>query len=276
MSDGGSGDLTYGVPTLGPNYDGVSSFAPGGASRIPDGFDTDTASDWVRNDFDLAEIPGQAGTISVGEAYNTPGAPNESDPPSRSLRRPFHARFIPSRAIVQPARWLVPKWPSKGVVVGDFQNNASPDNGDLNGFHVQDPTGDGDPATSDGIFVYAPGGMDVSQGDAVRVRGSVSEFNGLTEISASQIWGCTTSNPLPAPAALSLPVTNLEDFEPFEGMRVTFPQSLYISEYFNFDRFGEIVLTPGRLYQPTASFAPGSPAAEALADENAAQPDHAR
>ena len=41
VNDGGASDLTYGVPALGPNYDGVSSFAPGGASRIPDGFDTE-------------------------------------------------------------------------------------------------------------------------------------------------------------------------------------------------------------------------------------------
>ncbi len=47
-------------------------------------------------------------------------------------------------------------------MVGDFQNNGSLDSGDLNGFHVQDPFGDGDPATSDGVFVYAPGGMDVA------------------------------------------------------------------------------------------------------------------
>ncbi|HLA98464.1 MAG TPA: lamin tail domain-containing protein, partial [Anaerolineales bacterium] len=77
VNDGTAGDNTYGVPALGPNYDGLSSFAPGGASRIPDGFDTDSATDWVRNDFDLAGIPPFPGTIVLGEAYNTPGAPNE-------------------------------------------------------------------------------------------------------------------------------------------------------------------------------------------------------
>ena len=41
VNDGGAGDVTYGEPVLGPNYDGVSSFAPGGASRLPDGSDTD-------------------------------------------------------------------------------------------------------------------------------------------------------------------------------------------------------------------------------------------
>ncbi len=76
VNDGGAGDITYGAPTLGVAYDG-QPFAPGGASRIPDGTDTDTAADWVRNDFDLAGIPGKAGTPVYGEAYNTPGALNQ-------------------------------------------------------------------------------------------------------------------------------------------------------------------------------------------------------
>ena len=80
--DGGTDDRAYGTPVLGPNYDGVSSFAPGGASRIPDGLDTDAATDWVRNDFDLAGIPGYTGSIVEGEAYNTPGAPNAVYVPS--------------------------------------------------------------------------------------------------------------------------------------------------------------------------------------------------
>lgn len=74
VNDGGTDDLTY-ATTLGVGFDGLP-FAPGGASRIPDGVDTDTTSDWLRNDFDLAGILGFAGTIVAGEAYNTPGAPN--------------------------------------------------------------------------------------------------------------------------------------------------------------------------------------------------------
>src|SRR3954451_9432150 len=41
----------------------------------------------------------------------------------------------------------------RGVVVGDFEG-ASPA---LRGFYLQDPAGDGDPATSDGIFVFDGG-----------------------------------------------------------------------------------------------------------------------
>ena len=38
---------------------------------------------------------------------------------------------------------------TKGVVVGDFEGTAA-----ASGFYIQDLTGDGDPATSDGIFVF--------------------------------------------------------------------------------------------------------------------------
>jgi hypothetical protein len=50
----------------------------------------------------------------------------------------------------------------------------------------------------------------------------------------------------------------MDDFEPYEGMLVEFAQPLYISEYFNYDRYGEIVLSTDRQFQPTAIFDPGS------------------
>jgi len=261
VNDGGAGDVTYGVPTLGVAYDGLP-YAPGGASRIPDGFDTDAATDWVRNDFDLAGIPGYAGTPIVGEAYNTPGATNEIYvPPPEACGDPFTPIYnVQGNGLASPL--VSTEVAIQGVVVGDFQNNASPDNGNLNGFHVQDPLGDSDATTSDGIFVYAPGGTDVSVGDEVRVRGSVSEYNGMTEITASQIWVCSSGNTVAA-TEISLPVTSPDAFEAFEGMLVTFPQALYISEYFNFDRYGEMVLTSERHMTPTAEFEPGAPSIQA-------------
>lgn len=76
VTKGGASDHTYSVVTLDQFYDG-SPYHPGGASRIPNGTDTDTAADWVRNDFDGAGLPGFPGTPGVGEALNTPGAVNE-------------------------------------------------------------------------------------------------------------------------------------------------------------------------------------------------------
>jgi len=149
----------------------------------------------------------------------------------------------------------------EGIVVGDFQD-VSGSNGDLNGFFVQeeDADADGDPMTSEGIFVYdgnSPA-IDVANGDLVSVTGQVSEFNDLTEItSTSGVTVLSSGNALPTAATLSLPVTSVDDFEAYEGMLVTFPQALVISEYFNFDRFGEIVLTSQRHLTPTAEFEPG-------------------
>jgi len=49
-----------------------------GASRIPDGYDTNSASDWVSNDTSLAGIDGYGTTPKAGTVLNTPGAANDS------------------------------------------------------------------------------------------------------------------------------------------------------------------------------------------------------
>lgn len=276
VTDGGSSDHTYTSVTLASSFDG-GSFTVGGASRIPDGIDTDTTGDWLRNDFSGEGLPGFTGTPEEGEAFNTPGAMNEAVPP------PPPGGFCgdPATLIsaVQGSGLDSPEVGNtvviEGVVVGDFQNNGMPDNGDLNGFFVQeeDADADGDPATSEGIFVYDPGSfIDVMNGDVVRVQGSVSEFFGMTQITVSNVLLCD-GTATATPATVNLPVTSTDDLEAFEGMGVVFPQPLVIAEYFNFDRFGEIVLAApdgvtDRPFQPTAVFEPGSPEAAALADLN--------
>ncbi|MBE0411000.1 MAG: ExeM/NucH family extracellular endonuclease [Anaerolineales bacterium] len=250
VSDGGASDHTYGMPVLSAYYDGLP-YTPGGASRIPDGYDTGSSSDWVRNDFDGAGIPGFTGSIQLGEAYNTPGEPNMVyTPPPEACGDPFTPIFdIQGDGMTTPLYGQ--EVATEGVVVGDFQVGK-------NGFFIQDPVGDGDENTSDGIFVYAPLSMEVNVGDHVRVRGTATEYYDLTQIgSVIQVWSCDIGIPLPDPVELALPVESVDDFEPYEGMLVTFPQALVISEYYNFGRFGEIVLTSERHITPTAMYAPG-------------------
>ena len=80
--DGGSNDRLYSATILSEGFDGIP-YEPGGASRIPNGVDTDTVSDWMRNDFDGAGLPLPGpGTPSVGEALNTPGSINEPVTPA--------------------------------------------------------------------------------------------------------------------------------------------------------------------------------------------------
>jgi predicted extracellular nuclease len=247
-------DRTYGPVSLVGGYDG-QAFAPGGASRIPDGVDTDTTADWVRNDFDLAGIEGFPGSLVLGEAVNTPGAPNATeidDGPGDG--EADCATAVVTIGSVQGSGAASPVVDStvrvEGVVTGDFQV------GGFNGYYVQGE-GDGDSATSDGIFVYAPGGDDVAVGDSVHVVGEVSEFNGLTEITADDVEICASGVPLPAATPLTLPATDTQR-ESLEGMRVTLPQSLTILEYFEFGRFGTIDIGLDRQYQPTATFLPGT------------------
>jgi predicted extracellular nuclease len=150
----------------------------------------------------------------------------------------------------------------EGVVTSDQQD------GDLNGFFMQDVAGDGDPATSDGIYVFeGTNDTEVSVGDVIRVQGTVDEFFDMTEITDVTLVAVIGTAPVVA-TSVSLPWNSLDEPEQYEGMYVTIPQSLVISEYFNFDRFGEIVLTTDRAMQPTAVFEPGSADATALAEAN--------
>ena len=167
----------------------------------------------------------------------------------------------------------------EGVVVGDFQDsdnypNSTYDN-DIGGYHVQEEDFDADSnaLTSEGVFVRDDGNA-VSVGDVVRVTGTVAESFGLTRIES--VSSVVVNEPLDptkptavTAANVTLPFTSNLDFESVEGMSVMLPQALVISEYFNFDRFGEIVLTTERAAQPTAVYAPGSPEAAQLAADNA-------
>ncbi|MGG5260119.1 ExeM/NucH family extracellular endonuclease [Phycicoccus avicenniae] len=145
----------------------------------------------------------------------------------------------------------------RGVVVADYEG-ASPA---LRGFYLQD-TGDGDPATSDGIFVFNGGNQDlVSRGDLVTVTGTAGENQGQTQVStdATRIAVCGTSTV--APTEVTLPMADATAFEKYEGMSVTFPQTLSVTEHFQLGRFGQVVVSSGgRLQQPTNVVAPGAEA----------------
>ncbi len=155
----------------------------------------------------------------------------------------------------------------EAVVVGDFQGTGA-----LRGFYLQEEDGqaDTDPLTSEGIFVFDDAfGVDVAIGDLVEVTGTVDDFNGSTQIGAVTSVTVISAGNSASPATVTLPVTAITDLEAFEGMSVHLPQSLTISEFFNYDRFGEIVLSTERQFQPTALFEPGSPEASQLAAANA-------
>jgi hypothetical protein len=154
----------------------------------------------------------------------------------------------------------------EGIVVGDFQTETT-----IRGFYLQeeDIDIDVDPATSEGIFVYdnyaSPGSSNVNIGQRVRVNGTVAEFSNLTELNnVTEVEVCSTTA-VATPATITLPFPDSTYLERFEGMAVTLPQTLTVSENYFLGRFGEVVLSNGRLHIPTNVVSPGAPAQAMLA-----------
>jgi uncharacterized protein len=150
----------------------------------------------------------------------------------------------------------------RGIVVGDVPG--------LSGFYLQDVDGDGNPDTSDGIFVES--GIAVGLGDIVAVQGGARENFDQTQITSREdVEVCEdgTEADLPGPAALDLPATDAER-EPLEGMLVAPDTGLVVSEVFALTRFGELMLAADSvLVQPTEVARPGTPAAAVVAEDNA-------
>jgi len=158
----------------------------------------------------------------------------------------------------------------EGVVSVVMQGDpADPFRRDVGGFWIETPTGarDDDPRTSEGVFVASA--LPVRAGRQVRVQGSVAETHGVTEIgSVVAVADCGPAGSLPPPVQVRLPADEPLGLEPYEGMRVVLPQELVIAEYYDYDRFGEIVLAAPQLgevrpIQATQRFAPDDPAARA-------------
>jgi len=153
---------------------------------------------------------------------------------------------------------------TQGVVVADFEGPSPA----LRGFFIQDASGDGNPATSDGIFVFEGSNANtVSVGDVVRVTGTAGENQGQSQISVGTIVKCGTGTV--TPTDVTFPVAAPDFLEQYEGMLVRLPQTMYVTEHFQLGRFGQVVLSSGgRLQQPTNVVAPGVPALALQARNN--------
>lgn len=136
----------------------------------------------------------------------------------------------------------------RGIVTGDFQGGAR-----LGGFFLQGEP-DGNPRTSDGVFVFDGNDpdRDVEVGDRVEITGTVTEYFGETQIVAQAVTVIGNGEIRPTP--LTLPAAGLvrnndgeliADLEAYEGMLVTFPQTLTVSDLRNLGRYGELRLAQG-------------------------------
>jgi predicted extracellular nuclease len=141
-----------------------------------------------------------------------------------------------------------------------------------NGYFIQDLAGDGNPATSDGLFVFADGAA-LSVGELVRVRGTITEFRPtnaartytqMKDVTATTVLGGGYSV-----TPTNIAFTGSEDLSRYEAMLVNITNELTVNQAFFLGQRGELTLAAGRRETPTNRYRPGSPEALALAAANA-------
>lgn len=142
--------------------------------------------------------------------------------------------------------------------------------GMINGFFIQDAAGDGNSATSDGVFVYSSS-KSVEPGDLVQLTARVSEYNNRTQLSnVTAFQVLSKNNTLPA-VKIVYDIYNW-DWEKYEGMLVEFQQTLYVNNTYNLQQYGELELGIRRKPSPTNLALPASSEYSALVSENALRP----
>lgn len=196
----------------------------------------------------IARLPNGSGgarnTASFVAQPPTPGTTNDPAPPPPPQPRKIHE--IQGSGATSPlaGQGVI----VEGIVTADFTGT-----GRLNGFYLQeeDADGDGNAATSEGIFVFlGNGGSPVAVGDKVSLTANVLEFGtvgaSLTELtSVSNLTVVSTGNALPAAVSLSFPQATTSALEAVEGMRVSVTTTMTVDETFDLPRFGEVLLASG-------------------------------
>jgi len=244
-----SGEAFYGPTRIGPD----GRFVPGHVLNCPEGWEIGLFNPADNDDTPGANNPCQGG-----------GDPVDPEVAERSIPE------IQSDQAASPFDGELVK--TSGIVTADFQGDDQ-----LRGFYLQDETGDDNPATSDGIFVFTSTPtpeLDVEVGDRVELTAEIDEFFGMTQlrnVSAIEKLGTGTILPM----ELVLPEVTDGDLERAEGMLVEVTSTMTVSQTFFLSRFGQLTLSSeddqgnaGRLIQPTNLFPASSAEAIAVLDSN--------
>lgn len=110
------------------------------------------------------------------------------------------------------------------------------------GYWIQDTTGDGDPSTSEGIYVYRSAGAGgINVGDVVKQTGTVKEYYDLTELSANQAPTVIGTSAVPAATEITSSMS-YSDLETLEGMRVTVNDATVVA---GTNKYNDTYLVPG-------------------------------
>jgi predicted extracellular nuclease len=149
-----------------------------------------------------------------------------------------------------------------------------------NGFFIQDLAGDGDPQTSDGIFVFASPALctNAQVGNLVTVTGKVSEYAPGTGTAATPLTELTSVTNVAlvgtgytiTPTVVTVPLAPGDSFERFEGMLVTLQGTFTVQQNYFLAQFGQLTIGAGGRHEtPSNAYRPGSPQNLALADQQA-------
>ncbi|WP_097459802.1 ExeM/NucH family extracellular endonuclease [Mangrovitalea sediminis] len=142
-----------------------------------------------------------------------------------------------------------------GTVTGDFSARDR-----LGGFFIETPPGSApEENRSRGLFVYAPGHQ-VQVGEKVEVSGRVREYHGLTEISPLYRLKTCPSPAQISPVPLDLATLTPAWLEAHEGMLVQLSGQPTVVDLSDYQRYGSLLLAPGRQFAPTQSLASGTAA----------------
>jgi predicted extracellular nuclease len=149
---------------------------------------------------------------------------------------------------------------TEGVVTYKFAGN---------GFFIQDPNGDNNTSTSDGIYVSGAT-TSAAVGDLVRVTGTVFEYEpagqpfSYTEIKDASTVTRIGAGPAIQPANIAMPT----DLGKVQGMLVRFTRPLVINQVSSLDNRGEMTLASARRETPTNRYRPGTAQALQMALDN--------
>ncbi|RTL17797.1 MAG: ExeM/NucH family extracellular endonuclease [Burkholderiales bacterium] len=148
-----------------------------------------------------------------------------------------------------------------------------------NGFYLQDPVGDGDPTTSDAIFVFTSTAPAVALGQKIRLSGTVTEYNtgaaGNADTAAHTVTQLTSPSGITVlgsgfsvtPVEVDLATLPADGLEAYEGMVVTLRGPLTAQQNYFLGRYGQVTLAAGgRVYTPTNVLRPGPDALALKAD----------
>ncbi|MDX1587709.1 MAG: ExeM/NucH family extracellular endonuclease [Oleiphilaceae bacterium] len=153
---------------------------------------------------------------------------------------------------------------TEAVVTADFTADDQ-----LRGFFFQQPLAEvADGGGSRALFVFAPGAS-VSPGERLRLRGRVSQFHGMTQLSDIRIESrCGQHGPV-LPVPVSLPLSESRR-QALQAMVIRLEPPLTVTGNYALGRYGALTLADQRLMIPTQVVPPGEPA-RAMASRNRAR-----